>query len=196
MLAPVQKNDIPSVAMNDGILVVTTIRPLTSIDGHPDSDGGEERQLPVLAVRDLDEDDAAEADDRADREVELAGDHENARTDGQDRQDRDVLGQDAGEVVWSSGTGNRSDSMRGDGEADEDQQVDPADLQGAASTQVVEVVLEPLYRRRRLAVGQSAPGGRLLLEREGRRRPFRSVRLPRGVLIFMASRFVVPPGRR
>ena len=95
-------NSVARVTMNDGSPVRTTMIPLitpeTRGQDHRDEDRQPDRQVADTSVTQDPDDDPGEADHRSDREVELAGDHQ--QRDG--RADDPDLGRDV-EVVERAG---------------------------------------------------------------------------------------------
>lgn len=98
-----------------------------------------------------------EADVCPQGQVEFAGHHQDPRCDTEQRQDGDGLGDDAGEVAGGEeGECGGRDRASND-EAQEDQHEDDADLQGASSAAVTEVVTEPASEAVGLIVAEAAP---------------------------------------
>ena len=86
MVTPRMMNRLASVTMNDGSAVRTTTSPLTNPISKRKGEGGDDAppEVDPELSRDQRGDDAAGADDGADREVELPGDHQQRHGDGQD----------------------------------------------------------------------------------------------------------------
>ena len=84
---------MPRVVMNDGTCSRVVMRPLTRPTARPKATmtSSTHQVAAVLAVEELGGDDHLGADQRADRQVELAGDDHQVLAGGQDHQRRRLL---------------------------------------------------------------------------------------------------------
>ena len=117
MVTPRTINNVPRVMMNDGRSVRSTRYPLKTPSSEGECERREHRQPDVPAELDAEqrENDAARADRRADRQIELAADHQQRHGDGEDAE----LGGHF-EVVRRPAPGQEAATASGDREEDPD----------------------------------------------------------------------------